>query len=552
MFVKNGGRVVVFEQNPEWMKSNYGFRIAQHLSRYVFPVSADHPVVNGLDEQDLRNWSGVSSLVEEYPDYLNQEVKKGEYGVPYYGWHWGNRGAVTSAAIEKPHHSGWRPILECEFDLAYSPLMELDYGKGRFILCILDLEDHFKQEPVVPKLLTQMLDYAQTGKLNPRSNKVLYVGDKAGKEMLDSLGLIFQAAIKTEKDADLLIVCNNARINDSELKDYLTKGGKVLFLATKSNSAPLGIKLFKNESFGGSLNVPQWSETAGLSASDLRWRTFYNAWLLKSGCDIGADGMLGKLKLGKGTAIFCQLDPNQFDTEKNSYFRYTRWRQTRALTQILANMGCVFQADSKIFNYCNDEISPISLEGTWKAQLTKKLNAVLGVHMANEDPGMTEEAKKLMAEIVDESNLQTIKLPMHMEMLGGEWSNADGEAIFRTSINIPESWSGNDLLLDLGIIGDFDNTFFNGIEIGKVDKSTPEYWTKSRIYKIPRQLVKSGRNSLAVRVFDCQGNGGIIGGTNKLFIRPIPKNSTTECSFYHSDYRTDFKLGDDPYRYFRW
>jgi beta-galactosidase len=36
-------------------------------------------------------------------------------------WHWGNRGGVASAAIEKPHLAGWRPILHGEFDMAYSP-----------------------------------------------------------------------------------------------------------------------------------------------------------------------------------------------------------------------------------------------------------------------------------------------------------------------------------------------------------------------------------------------------------------------------------------------
>ena len=56
-------------------------------------------------------------------------------------------GGVSSAAIEKPHRSGWRPLLECEFDLAYTPLMEMDYARGRVILCTLDLEDHLDQDP---------------------------------------------------------------------------------------------------------------------------------------------------------------------------------------------------------------------------------------------------------------------------------------------------------------------------------------------------------------------------------------------------------------------
>jgi beta-galactosidase len=81
--------------------------------------------MQGLDAQDLRDWRGDSTLIDPRPTYTG--------GEPRYGWHWGNRGAVSSAAVEKPHLSGWRPILETEFDLQYSPLMELDYGRGRII-----------------------------------------------------------------------------------------------------------------------------------------------------------------------------------------------------------------------------------------------------------------------------------------------------------------------------------------------------------------------------------------------------------------------------------
>jgi hypothetical protein len=35
-----------------------------------------------------------------------------------------------------------------------------------------------------------------------------------------------------------------------------------------------------------------------------------------------------------------------------------------------------------------------------------------------------------------------------------------------------------------------------------------------------------------------------------MFLRP--KNYHPATGFYHTDYRDDFELGDDPYRYFRW
>jgi beta-galactosidase len=114
-FARNGGRVLVMQQNAEWMEQMWGFRVSRHVSRYVFPVQASHPVVSGLDVQDLRDWAGSSNARPPHtpiPD-KNEEAP--------YGWHWGNRGGVASAAIEKPHLAGWRPILQGEFDMAYSP-----------------------------------------------------------------------------------------------------------------------------------------------------------------------------------------------------------------------------------------------------------------------------------------------------------------------------------------------------------------------------------------------------------------------------------------------
>ena len=45
----------------------------------------------------------------------------------------------------------------------------------------------------------------------------------------------------------------------------------------------------------------------------------------------------------------CQLDPRMLNADKVYYFRLTRWRQTRALSQLLANLGASFSADGNLF-----------------------------------------------------------------------------------------------------------------------------------------------------------------------------------------------------------
>jgi len=70
---------------------------------------------------------------------------------------------------------------------------------------------------------------------------------------------------------------------------------------------------------------------------------------------------------------------------------------------------------------------------------------------------------------------------------------------------------------------------------------------------IPAAQVKAGRNVIAVRIFDNYGGGGFNGTTDQLSLRPTAKAGVTKpTSLYSPDYREDFELGDDPYRYYRW
>ncbi|OCR02716.1 beta-galactosidase [Oscillatoriales cyanobacterium USR001] len=347
-FVRNGGRAIIFSQQQEWLEK-LGFRVAKHLTRRVFPVDSNHPVVSGLDEIDLRDWRGESTLVEAYTDITKKAPNSDDWGSRLYGWHWGNRGVVSSVSVEKPHRSGWRPILESEFDLAYSPLMELDYGKGRLILNTLDLEDHFLLDAAAAKLAQQILSYAQNAPLSPKVDRVVLIGSNEDAAKLDKLGVIYQKSDVLSADVGLVIVGADANINEDNLRGYLNGGGKVFFLPQRSNLGFLGVGLDVVDDFGGSLKVPNWPEVRGLSASDLRSRSFYDTWLIKFGVEVGADGFLGRVQVGLGMAIFSQINPDSLNADNNTYLRFTRWRQTRANAQILANLGASFKADGNIF-----------------------------------------------------------------------------------------------------------------------------------------------------------------------------------------------------------
>jgi beta-galactosidase len=81
-------------------------------------------------------------------------------------------------------------MLESEFDLAYSPLMELDYGKGKVLWSQLDLEDHATLDPAAQRLARSVISFAMTAPLAPRV-AVNYIGGTGGSALLESLGVNF-------------------------------------------------------------------------------------------------------------------------------------------------------------------------------------------------------------------------------------------------------------------------------------------------------------------------------------------------------------------------
>jgi beta-galactosidase len=546
-YVRSGGRVLICTQDPEWLTRALGWRVCPQLSRRVFPMNSE--VARGLDADDLRDWTGDSTLIEAYPQYVGNYLKGNEGDQPYAGWHWGNRGAITSAAIEKPHRSGWRPLLECEFDLAYTPLMELDYGKGRLIVSTLDLEDHVALDPAARRLAGRVVDYALNSPLSPRSEKVVYLGGAAGAAWLNRIGVSYQQTATLDPSAGLLLIGPDATLDAAALRSYLQKGGRAFFLPRAQADTGFGAALTSAPpDFAGSLSVPAWPEARGLSASDLRWRTHLDTapWVVGAGADIGANGLLGRKEVGKGVAVFCQVDPDRFQADEKTYFRYTRWRSTRAVAQLLANLGASFLTDSQSFHPLDTTF--INLDGEWKMKVTLSLPPSKSDATAYADPGITPAAQKLVGEIAPDEGWTPVQLPQMVPY----FDNYDGEAVFRKEIIVPANEAGKEMVLALGALDDFDTTYFNGVEVGHTDLKTANWWLAPRNYVVPGKLIKAGRNVIAVRLFDRFNQGGFAGNAGlPMSLRPDSRQAES-ASYYHADYRTDFPMGDNPYRYYRW
>jgi hypothetical protein len=395
-------------------------------------------------------------------------------------------------------------------------------------------------EPAVQRLAGQIVRYALSAPLSPRVSQVALLG--TAPNWFEMLGVRYQKATSLPANADVVLIAADANVDDAALNTYLQNGGKVVFLPRQNASTPMGATLAQKVSTG-SLNAPNWPLARGLSASDLRWRNEANAWLVQGGdAQVGADGQLAMKQVGKGMAVWLQLDPERFNADEKTYFRFTRWRQMRAVAQVLSNLGVALRDDAQALRSTPIEPTVMPLAGTWQATVTVDLPAAESPGTLK-DPGISQAATALL----DGSKAITTT----MQVPGGVPGliSRDGEAVMRREINIPASWAGKDLKLEMGRVDDFDITFWNGEKIGAIGPENPTAWNADRNYTVPGRLVKASRNVLAVRVWDHFGGGGFNSLAADMTLRP---DAGADPFMYHPDYRTDFILGDDPFRYKRW
>ena len=120
----------------------------------------------------------------------------------------------------------------------------------------------------------------------------------------------------------------------------------------------------------------------------------------------------------------------------------------------------------------------------------------------------------------------------------------DGYAWYRAIFTIPskfrkDSENFGGLSLQLGKIDDVDFTYFNGELIGKTGELPPNYVSKydePRVYVIPASKVRWDEpNTIAVRVFDFTGNGGIYSDPVQLSVPGIADKISIEPVFERND-----------------
>ncbi len=158
---------------------------------------------------------------------------------------------------------------------------------------------------------------------------------------------------------------------------------------------------------------------------------------------------------------------------------------------------------------------------------------------AQHEPGSREQTDWSKPGL-DASAWKTMILPTKWEEAG--LPNFDGVVWFRLDVDLPAAWAGREAVLHLGPIDDRDTTWVNGVRIGSADA-----WDTPRVYAIPTGTLKAGRNTIAVRVLDTGGAGGLWGKPEQMFLEAAGTPALTAVPLAGAwRYRVGLDLHDVP------
>lgn len=96
------------------------------------------------------------------------------------------------------------------------------------------------------------------------------------------------------------------------------------------------------------------------------------------------------------------------------------------------------------------------------------------------------------------------------DMFSATWGNnglnpVGGSYWFRQDVEIPQTWAEKEAIIRLGCIVDADSVYVNGTFVG-----TTSYQYPPRIYRIPANVLKAGKNNVTVRLISNGGQPGFV------------------------------------------
>jgi sialate O-acetylesterase len=122
-------------------------------------------------------------------------------------------------------------------------------------------------------------------------------------------------------------------------------------------------------------------------------------------------------------------------------------------------------------------------------------------------PPVSESARGWADPELDVSDWKTVTLPSQWGNLG---EKSGGVFWLRKEVDLPESAAGKPFSLGLNWVSEqYETAYFNGVEVGRASDKAPDFYMLQRRCNVPGNLVKAGRNVLAVRVVSATERSGL-------------------------------------------
>jgi hypothetical protein len=348
--VREGLKVIIFEQKSDVLEKRFGFRVATYGLRQVFKRVPNHPLLRRIEAEHLRDWRGEATIL---PARLEYEMR------PRYGptvkwcdipvtrlWRCGNRGNVASVLIEKPARGDFLAVLDGGYSLQYSPLMEYREGKGMTLFCQIDVTGRTEDDPAGQMLARNILNYISAWQPAPR-REVVYVGEPAGRQHFESAGISLTSYDRRNLSANQVLVVGpggGQKLSGdvAVIADWLKKGGSLLAIGLNEQEVnaflPIKIRTKEQEHIAAYFEpFGSHSMLAGVGAADVHIREPRKIPLVLSGATIIGDGVLTTAE--NLNVVFCQLVPWQFDRKQPQNVKRTFRRSSYLVSRLLANMG---------------------------------------------------------------------------------------------------------------------------------------------------------------------------------------------------------------------
>jgi hypothetical protein len=351
--VRDGLRVIVFEQSAQALEKRLGFRVQEYGLREVFRRVPDHPLLAGVAADYLHDWRGEATLL---PPRLGYEMR------PMHGptvrwcdipvtraWRCGNRGNVASVLIEKPARGDFLPIVDGGFGLQYSPLLEYREGRGLVVICQLDVTSRSEPDPAAEAIVRNLLSYASDATGRAPGRAVVYAGEAAGLTHLRAAGIAASPLESGDLPWDCLLVVGPGgaaavAARKPSLAAWLGGGGALLAVGLDEaevaalSPGPRPPRTRRAEHIASFFEPPRnGSLLAGVGPADVHNRDPRVLPLIAEGADAVGDGVLAFVPGSR--VVFCQLVPWQFEDASRPNVKRTYRRASSLLSRLLANLG---------------------------------------------------------------------------------------------------------------------------------------------------------------------------------------------------------------------